>query len=948
MTDTAKQRTGLFKTHRRRDFLILYTLIFALLSVLTHIYIYVSGKTLVWNLDGSGQHIKTLAFYGEWLRETLRHIFVDHEFSVPAWSFSIGYGADVPATLSFYVTGDPFALLAVFVPVQYTYYLYEALIYLRVWCMGLAFSTFCFGKNKDVSPYAVLASSFAYSFCGFAMHNTIRHPFFLTPMVFLPLVLLGAQHVIDKRKPWLFVFSVCLAALSNFYFFYMIALVTVLYVGLMLFVPFAKDSFMDSLKAIGRVAAFAFTGVLMSGFLLYPTVLLILGNSRAGAKHALSLLYPLQYYETFLSSFLTNYEAEGGEWTTLGYAAPVLVAAALLYLGRKADAVKLRLRVAFAVLTVFLLIPAVQLVFNGFTYPSARWHFAYGFLVSYMLVCMWPELVKAEKKKLIYLASFLGVYTVLCLIFARGRNANVFVSLAIAIVSALCLNLIGDGAAKTKLKESLLLTLVCVSVVTNSLFMFLPEGSTFMNELAESSSINDLLYPADTEAVKAIGDDGIYRFSYLSHHDANACNDAMIAGMASTGTYLSFVPGSVTDYMELNAIDRKSSFRFSDPDRRTAMLELSGVKYVVMANPAEGAPYGYSQIADNVWVNEYALPLGVTYSSVISEEAFSSMSAIERQEAMLQGVCLEGYDGTIPDADITLTASSSIPETDVTLTSFSSVCEIQPASGVFLSGNSFFVTRPYATANLTFAGKPSCETYLDIKGFDFTGTTMYRIYQNNPDLFDWNALTAEEQKQMQEFDKYYVEPEFIMVTVNALTPYNHEIYLESKSYSRYSGRDRFLINMGYSESSKSMITMTFPEVGIYSFDEITVQFQPMDDYASQVSALKEEVLENIDLHSGGTGTCLVTGEITVSEDKVLFLSIPYSEGWSAYLDGAKVPIYRANTMYMGLVVPEGTHSLELRYVTPGAGAGALMTAAGLLLCAAYAAYGRISRKSSKK
>ena len=92
MTDIERQRTGLFKTHRRRDFLILYTLIFALLSVLTHIYIYINGRTLVWNLDGSGQHIKTLAFYGEWLRETLRHIFVDHEFSVPAWSFSIGCG----------------------------------------------------------------------------------------------------------------------------------------------------------------------------------------------------------------------------------------------------------------------------------------------------------------------------------------------------------------------------------------------------------------------------------------------------------------------------------------------------------------------------------------------------------------------------------------------------------------------------------------------------------------------------------------------------------------------------------------------------------------------------------------------------------------------------------------------------------------------------------------
>ena len=937
MTDTVKQKTGSFGVHRKRDYLIVYTLIFALLAALTHVYIYVSGKTLVWNLDGSGQHIKTLAFYGEWLRGVLTNIFVNHDLSIPAWSFSIGYGADVPVTLSFYVTGDPFALLAVFVPVQYTYYLYEALIYLRVWCMGLAFGTFCFGKNKDISPWAVLASSFAYSFCGFAMHNTIRHPFFLTPMVFLPLVLLGAQYVIDKRKPWMLVFSVCLAALSNFYFFYMIALVTVLYVGLMLYVPFAKDRFKDSLKAIGRVAAFAFTGVLMSGFLLYPTVILIMNNSRAGADHVLSLVYPLQYYESFLSSFLTYYEAEGGEWTTLGYAAPVLVAAALLFFGRKAEGVKLRLRVALAVMTVFLLIPAVQLVFNGFTYPSARWHFAYSFLVSYILVCMWPELIGAGRKKLIYLGIFLGVYTVLCLVFARGRNSSVFASLAVAISVVLCLNLIKDNAKTKKLKEKILLLAVAVSVVLNSAFMLMPEGSVFMAELSESADIKELVYPPETEELKAVaGTEAFCRFSYLSHHDANSCNDAMAAGLWSTGTYLSFVPDSVTDYMELNQIDRKSAFRFSDPDRRTALLELAGVGYIVMANPAEGAPYGYEQVTDNIFINKYALPLGATYQTVIPEDVYASMTPVERQEAMLQGVCLEGYSGDI------------IPSADLKLTSSSTAVEITPGSGVYLSGNSFFVTKPYATAMITFAGQTECETYLDIKGFSFTGTTMYRIYKNNPDMFDWNALTAEEQKQMQIEDRYYIEPEFIIVTLNALSPYTHEVYLESKSYSRYSGRDRFLINMGYSDAAKGMITMTFPEVGIYSFDEITAQFQPMADYEQEVCALKENVLSDIDLNITGNGTSRITGEITVSEDKVLFLSIPYSEGWSATLDGAPVQLYRANTMYMGIVVPEGTHELEMHYVTPGAIGGLCMTLAGVLICAGYAVFGKNTKKSSKE
>lgn len=935
MTGISEQRAGLFKTHRRRDFLILYTLIFALLSVLTHIYIYIGGRTLVWNLDGSGQHIKALAFYGEWLRGVIGHIFTDHELSIPAWSFSIGYGADVPVTLSYYVTGDPFAFLSVFVPVKYTYFLYEALIYLRVWCMGLTFATFCFGRNKDAAPYSVLSASFVYSFCGFAMHNTIRHPFFLTPMVFLPLVLLGAQFVIDRRRPWLLIASVFLAAVSNFYFFYMIALVTVLYVGLMLFVPFAKDKLKDSLAAIGRVALFAATGVLLSGFLLYPAFLLIMSSSRASADHPLSLLYPLKYYESFLSSFLTFYEAEGGEWTTLGYSAPALVAAALLYFGKKPDAVRLRLRVAFAVLTVFLLIPAVQLVFNGFTYPSARWHFAYGFLVAYILVCMWPELIRAEKRKLIYLAAFLGIYAVLCIVLPHGRNLSVIVSLVIAFALALGLNLTGPGA--DGIREKAILLAVSLSVVINSAFMFIPSDSTFMKELAESAGIEGLIYPSETEELKAqAADGGFWRFSYFSHHDANACNDAMLSGMGSTGTYLSFVPDSVTDYMRLNEVDRKSDFRFSDPDRRTFLLALAGVKYAVLANPAEGAPYGYEQISDNIYVNDYALPLGITYSAAIPEDLYLSMTPAERQEAMLQGVCLEGYEGPLlSSADITLT-SSVVP------------CEIQPGGGVYLSGNSFFVTKPYATATVTFAGKPSCETYLDIKGFSFTGTTMYRIYKNNPDMFDWNALTAEEQKAMAEEDRYYTEPEFVMVTLNALSPYTHELYLESKSYSRYSGRDRFFINMGYGDAAKSMMTMTFPEVGIYSFEEISAVLQPMDGYASQIAGLQEDTLEDLDLHTSGNATCLVTGNITVPEEKILVVQIPYSEGWSAYLDGEEVPLCRANTMYMGLVVPAGAHSLEFRYVTPGAGAGVLMTLAGVLVCAAYTAYGRISRKSSKE
>jgi hypothetical protein len=101
--------------------------------------------------------------------------------------------------------------------------------------------------------------------------------------------------------------------------------------------------------------------------------------------------------------------------------------------------------------------------------------------------------------------------------------------------------------------------------------------------------------------------------------------------------------------------------------------------------------------------------------------------------------------------------------------------------------------------------------------------------------------------------------------------------------------------MGYSDAARSMMTMTFPEVGIYSFEEISAVLQPMDGYAAEVTALKEETAEGLDLHTSGNATCLITGSITVSEDKILVLQIPIQKAgaliWTArrYLSTVRTP-----------------------------------------------------------
>jgi uncharacterized membrane protein YfhO len=41
--------------------------------------------------------------------------------------------------------------------------------------------------------------------------------------------------------------------------------------------------------------------------------------------------------------------------------------------------------------------------------------------------------------------------------------------------------------------------------------------------------------------------------------------------------------------------------------------------------------------------------------------------------------------------------------------------------------------------------------------------------------------------------------------------------------------------------------------------------------------------------------------------------IHYPAGWNAYLDGEKVPIHRVNYLLRGVHVPEGEHTLVMRF-----------------------------------
>lgn len=54
--------------------------------------------------------------------------------------------------------------------------------------------------------------------------------------------------------------------------------------------------------------------------------------------------------------------------------------------------------------------------------------------------------------------------------------------------------------------------------------------------------------------------------------------------------------------------------------------------------------------------------------------------------------------------------------------------------------------------------------------------------------------------------------------------------------------------------------------------------------------------------------------VTATGNNLLFLSeVYYPHGWKASIDGQETPIYRLNYLFRGVVVPAGTHKLEMRF-----------------------------------
>ena len=94
-------------------------------------------------------------------------------------------------------------------------------IILRLYATGLAF--LALAKRYAFKPSSRLLGAITYAFTGYSLMVGVHHPFFLLPMIWLPLLFVGIDRIHTARVGLLALMT-GVTILSNFYFAYILGL----------------------------------------------------------------------------------------------------------------------------------------------------------------------------------------------------------------------------------------------------------------------------------------------------------------------------------------------------------------------------------------------------------------------------------------------------------------------------------------------------------------------------------------------------------------------------------------------------------------------------------------------------------------------------------------------------------------------------------------------------
>lgn len=911
-----------------KKYYLVYTAVFAAIALCIYGQFVYYGKTMIENYDALHQYYASFEYFSDYVQSIVRTLFTTGKLEIPLWDFTIGMGSDVLTTLNYYVIGDPLNIVAAFFKNSQLEIVFQLLIIFRLYLAGIGFSAFC--RKLGYKNWSTIVGACMYTFTVFSLYSAVQYAAFPNALIYLPLLLIGVEKVFRGESGYVLLFSTALCLASNFYFSYMLAILTLIYCVVRYCVSnlrtlkeigkSTKEIFKDLVHVILKMLIPVVFGVLISSAILFPVLYMFLNQGRSSGQSIDNfLVYGVQtYIEIFGSMFSPKISAD---FNLMGYC-PIVFFAIIMIFGKSniAKKEKSALRIFYIICAALLLIPLLGYAMNGFSYLNSRWIFGLAFLCAFSVVLIIEELVDLDRKNMIALVCGTLVYCAIYLLIDEWHTGAIANSV-IWMFALLLLIIVLNKVEVSKIKKEFCLIVAClICVAYYGFFFYSPQETKIMNSKLDANATQNLEKANAAGAVTEIEDNSFYR---VDIKDESILNEAFLLGYPSVAYYYSLFDGKVSEFNdELNNAMMTLPNLSHGNGGRTYLNILTKVKYLVQKE-TDKIPYGYKyydnyELEDgtkvNICKNKNALPFGYTVSKYYPKSEYMELTPLKREQTMLQGAVME--ENTYDMKELKPKYSDDSLKYKVVNSEYAQI-----------KGNTIYVTQKNAVVELKVNVPKKSELFVSCTGIKFTQYPP----EEYPQYYGAGEMMSRFQKVMWNSNYKNWSKSKEVVIEASVGAKSQGITLHQDNFKYYWGRESLLLSLGTRSSGERTIKLRFSEVGEYKFTDLKVLIEDLTVIPEQVEKLKTETLKDVEFSSNR-----IEGTVETAGERLLMLSVPYTEGWKVTVDGKEQELACANTMWSAVYLEdEGAHKIVLTYETPWLRVSAMISLFSMFVVACY-------------
>ena len=842
--------------------------------------VYPFGPRSVLVLDLNAQYVY---FFGA-LRNAL------HGDASLIYSFSRALGGEFLGIFAYYLS-SPLSWIVALFPENM---MLDALLVMFVTKCGLCGLTLAWYLDRHSIGTKISRVIFGilYAMCGYAIvyqHNTM----WIDCMYLLPLVALGIEELISKRKYMLFTVSLGVAIFSNFYIGYMMCIFCFIYYFYAYFC-ISKNECGETkhfIKSLVRMGIFAAIAIGLAACIILPTYYSLGFGKTTFSDPTYSFEPRFDFLDLVSRMFVNAYDTVRPDGLPIIYCGTLtMIMLPLFFMAKK---VPLREKVGTGVLIgVFVVsfsIDAIDKFWHGMQAPN--WlNYRYSFMLVFIFII---AAAKAFREIRHYSAGqkagVIGAWYIILMIsqktvefYAEDKiviNRDLlcfYVAAAMLAIFAACLALFRSKQYH-RVAASVLMVFICAEMIGQSFssMYYLQDDVVYTSR---SSYLNNKEKYEDSVDYILENDDGFYRFDKTNHSLINTPMMLGIRGFTNSTSTLNSDTIDFLNYMGLSSKSHWSKYYGATP----ALDSFLAVKYVIATEDYD-VPEGYIKLFEDEEATVYQNPdaLSIAYAVSGDIKDFHLAYPDDYDEGVANGE-YEEYDVyNTPPARMNAMMGAMLA-LDEPVDMFIPIEDVD-------EGNNNITYTPVSDNHAKYAPTVADQSASLI--YKFTAETDGMIYMYVPTDY----------------------PREASVLVNGV----------DKGTVGGNETDRMISLGSFEEGAEITVTLTLKADKFYILrGEPMFWYMDMDVYKESFASLAE----NQFVIDEWSETCF-EGTVSITSDKTtVFTSIPYDSNWRVWVDGNEVEVYENLDALVAFDADVGEHEVTIKYVPKQLNIGIAITA----------------------